>query len=63
MKEPIIYFNYLMKESGTTVGKYELLDHLGQGSFAIVYKGRNLETKEIVAIKKMTKMTKKVKIL
>jgi serine/threonine protein kinase len=42
------------------VGKFQLVDRLGEGAFAVVYKGRNIETEEIVAVKKMKKMTKTV---
>ena len=43
-----------------TVGKFELFERINEGAFAVVYKARNKETKEIVAVKKMKKMTKQV---
>lgn len=33
--------------------KYEKISFLGEGQFALVYKARNLETDEIVAVKKI----------
>lgn len=35
--------------------RYELLDKLGQGNFGVVYRARNRETKEVVAIKQISK--------
>ena len=43
-----------------TIGKFQLLERIGEGACAIVYKGRNTETDEIVAVKKMKKMNKQV---
>jgi serine/threonine protein kinase len=34
--------------------KYERIDKLGQGTYSVVYKARNIATKEVVAIKKLT---------
>ena len=31
--------------------KYELLEKIGQGSFSQIYKGRNIRTNELIAIK------------
>src|ERR1700678_2946018 len=36
-----------------TMGNYDLLQVIGQGSMGTVYKGRHWQTKEIVAIKVM----------
>ena len=33
--------------------KYNILSELGRGTFGIVQKAQNIETQEIVAIKKM----------
>ncbi len=38
-------------QPGSKIGKYEVLDKIGQGSFGIVYKGRDPFIKRIVAIK------------
>lgn len=43
-----------------TIGKFELFERINEGAFAVVYKALNKETKEIVAVKKMKKMSKKV---
>ncbi|VDN06519.1 unnamed protein product [Thelazia callipaeda] len=37
----------------TTKGRYEIIKHLGEGQFANVYKARDTETNEFVAIKKI----------
>jgi serine/threonine protein kinase len=39
-----------------TNSQYTLLAKVGEGAYADVYKGENLATKEIVAIKKMKSM-------
>jgi len=37
---------------GTIIGrKYKILNKIGSGSFSVVYKGENIRTKEVVAIK------------
>ena len=35
------------------MNKYEIIEKVGDGTFGVVYEGRNRETKEIVAIKKL----------
>ncbi|KAH7701034.1 cyclin-dependent kinase 7 [Aphelenchoides avenae] len=42
-----------MPEKSKAKSKYEKIKHLGEGQFANVYKAKNLETGEIVAIKKI----------
>ncbi|KAH7710353.1 cyclin-dependent kinase 7 [Aphelenchoides avenae] len=42
-----------MPEKSKAKPKYEKIKHLGEGQFANVYKAKNLETGEIVAIKKI----------
>ncbi len=37
--------------SSTTIGPYEIIDKIDKGSFATVYRGRDLRSDEIVAIK------------
>jgi serine/threonine protein kinase len=37
--------------TGRYFGKYELLEQIGKGSFAVVYRGRQVETGEEVAVK------------
>ena len=49
----------MMLGSGES-GQFEMGEELGQGAYATVYKGRNTQTGEVVAIKKMKKMTKNV---
>lgn len=44
------------------IKQYKILEKLGAGNYAEVFKAENLETKETVAIKKMKKMTKAVHI-
>jgi hypothetical protein len=39
------------RESGQKLGKYELLDSVGQGAFGTVYKARDAELDRVVAIK------------
>ena len=54
-----------MKE-GAVIGvegsQYEVLENLGEGAYATVFKGRQRVNGEVVAIKKMKKMTKNVVI-
>ena len=33
------------------IRKYELLEKIGQGTFSQIYKGRNIRTNELIAIK------------
>jgi serine/threonine protein kinase len=40
---------------------YEILEEIGQGNFGKVYKGKNKETNEKVAIKIETKKTRLLK--
>lgn len=35
------------------IGKYKMIDWLGEGTYGVVYKAENILTGEIVAIKKM----------
>ena len=42
------------------VGKYHIMEVLGEGTFSRVYKGEHVDTKRIVALKKMKKMNKNV---
>ena len=44
------------------VGKYHRMEVLGEGAFAIVYKGEHIDTKRIVALKKMKMLKKNVYI-
>ena len=44
------------------VGKYRLMEVLGEGTFATVYKGEHINTKRIVALKKMKTLKKNVYI-
>ena len=37
----------------TCIGKYEKIEKAGGGTYGLVYKARNIETNEIVAIKKI----------
>jgi len=40
------------RDEGTIIGrKYRILNKIGNGSFGVVYKGENVRTKELVAIK------------
>ena len=48
---------YLMQN---IVGKYRIMEVLGEGTFNTVYKGEHVDTKRIVALKKMKKMNKNV---
>ncbi len=45
----------------TNGDQYVLLEKIGQGSFADVFKGQKVKDKKIVAIKKMRNMRKAVK--
>lgn len=47
----ILYF--VKSTEKKNIGKYEILEKIGQGSSGIIYKGRNKENNEIVAIKKI----------
>ena len=40
------------------VGKYRVMEELGKGAFATVYRAQHIETKKIVALKKWTDSTK-----
>lgn len=53
MTDPLIS----SKQSGN---QYKIMAKIGEGAFAEVYKGENVKTKEIVAIKKMKHMKKAV---
>jgi serine/threonine protein kinase len=35
------------------VDKYEKIDKIGEGTYGIVYRGRDITTKELVALKKI----------
>ena len=35
------------------MNKYELLEKIGDGTFGVVFEGRNKETNEVVAIKRL----------
>ena len=37
----------------SNLDKYQRLEKLGEGTYGVVYKAKNLETNEIVAIKKI----------
>jgi len=37
----------------SNLDKYQRLEKLGEGTYGVVYKAKNLETSEIVAIKKI----------
>src|SRR6516165_10359599 len=39
------------KSASQTIGKYELLERIAEGGMGTVYKGRNRETGDIVAVK------------
>src|SRR5262245_48803627 len=41
--------------TGTTIGSYDLLEKIAEGSMGIVYKARHFQTSEIVAIKVLAK--------
>ena len=45
----------------TNGDEYVLLEKIGEGSFADVFKGQKVKDKQIVAIKKMRNMRKAVK--
>lgn len=45
------------KETGN---QYKVLNKIGEGAYAEVFKGENIKTKEKVAIKKMKNMKKAV---
>lgn len=42
-----------MESKANPLDKYELLEKVGEGTYGVVYKARHLDTKEIVAIKKI----------
>ena len=42
-----------METSSNPLDKYDILEKIGEGTYGIVYKARNFETKEQVAIKKI----------
>lgn len=42
------------------VGKYRVMEELGKGAFATVYRAQHIETKKIVALKKMNRLNKNV---
>lgn len=47
----------ISKETGN---QYKIMEKIGSGAYAEVFKGQNINTKEIVAIKKMKHMKKAV---
>ena len=40
-----------MEEKFSRIGKYEILDKIGEGGFGVVYKGRDPFIKRLVAVK------------
>ena len=43
----------LIKDGGLIAGRFEVIQHLGQGASSVVMKAKNIQTNEIVAIKKI----------
>jgi serine/threonine protein kinase len=54
-KRPYLYLSLSIVSTllGSQKYRYERLQELGSGSYAVVYKARNRETDEVIALKKL----------
>lgn len=50
---PLVSITYCLVYAPLQKYRYERLQELGSGSYAIVYKARNRETDEVIALKKL----------